>query len=244
MADATESASKSAPDTTPADAPAEPAAAAGGELEGEGQGSLVGIMVSEHAWSVAPWMKALSFWLAVASFGGLVAYTVAKRMEFNELIVIGAVEPEPWGKRVAPPVALLPGTTGTAVDITQFRGQWVLVNFWATWCAPCRDEMPSLEMLHRRFTRDQMPVKLVAVSVDEDWAEVNRFFGATAPGFLVLWDRDKKTAFSYGSRKFPETFLIDPEGKVAAKFVGPRDWYNQATVQYFTEVLAGTRKPS
>jgi hypothetical protein len=101
-----------------------------------------------------------------------------------------------------------------------------------------------MEMLNRRFERDQKPIELVAVSVDEDWKQVNRFFGDTRPTFTVVWDRDKATSLRFGTRKFPETYLIDPEGKIAAKFTGPRDWYNQATVQYFDEVLAGRRDPS
>ena len=242
MADAHERAPETPPDLNAA--AGAPAPAEGGALEGEEQGSLVGIMYSEQHWSVPTWMKMAFFWVAMLGFAGLVTYSGAKRMRFNELLVTGAVEPEPWGNRQAPAISLLPGVSGTPVDVAQYRGKWVLVNFWATWCAPCRDEMPSLEMLNRRFAKEQMPVQLVAVSVDEDWAEVNRFFGATAPSFTVLWDRDKKTALSYGSRKFPETYLIDPEGKVAAKFVGPRDWYNQATVQYFSEVFAGKRKPA
>lgn len=228
----------------PAPSPAERAALEGGPLEGEDTGSLVGIMYSERHWAVPPWIKAAFFWVTMVSFGALVAYNVSNRLEFNGLLVSGAVGPEPWGNKTAPAVVLAPGADGEPVDIAKFRGQWVLLNFWATWCAPCRDEMPSLEMLNRRLTRDGKPVQMIAVSVDEDWAEVNRFFGATAPTFTVLWDRDKKTALSYGSRKFPETFLIDPEGRVAAKFTGPRDWYSQATVQYFDEVVAGKRKPS
>ena len=214
----------------------------GGPLEGEDVGSLVGIMYSERSWAVPGWLKAAFFWVVVLSFGGLAFYSGSKRIEFTQLMVAGAVEPEPWGNKAAPAIALAPGDGGATVDGAQLRGTWVLVNFWATWCAPCRDEMPSLEMLNRRFTKDGKPVKLIAVSVDDDWAEVNRFFGATAPTFSVLWDKDKKTAFSFGSRKFPETFLINPEGVVVAKFTGPRDWYTQGAVQYFDEVFAGKRK--
>jgi peroxiredoxin len=103
--------------------------------------------------------------------------------------------------------------------------------------------MPSLEMLNRRMQQDKEPLHIVAASVDDDWKEVNRFFGETRPTFTVLWDQGKATSFTYGTRKFPETYLIDPEGRVAAKFTGPRDWYNQGTVEYFHAVLSGKRKP-
>ncbi len=97
-----------------------------------------------------------------------------------------------------------------------------------------------MEMLHRRFKGDLV---MLAVSVDDDQAQIGRFFGSEKPSFTVMWDSDKKFASTYGTRKFPESYLIDPEGRVAAKFVGPRDWYNQGTVQYFDDVLKGRRKP-
>lgn len=148
-------------------------------------------------------------------------------------------EIKPWKGGATPPLAL-PDLAGKPVDLKSYAGRVVLVNFWATWCAPCRDEMPSMEMLNRRFGNQ---VAMVAVSVDDDTAQIARFFGDTKPTFTVLWDQSKKSSAAYGTFKFPETYLIAPDGKIAAKFTGPRDWYNQGTVQYFTEILAGTRKP-
>jgi len=213
------------------------------KLEGEDAKDLVGIMYSERKWVVPAWYKGVFFWFALALILPLSGYTAWKRVTFTHLLVDSVVEPEDFDNAPAPAVKLPQGDTGAVVDITQYRGQWVLLNFWATWCAPCRDEMPSLEMLNRKMQQDKRPIHLVAASVDEDWKEVNRFFGETKPTFTVLWDKDKATSFSYGTRKFPETYLIDPDGRVAAKFTGPRDWYNQGTVQYFTEVLTGKRKP-
>ena len=97
-----------------------------------------------------------------------------------------------------------------------------------------------MEMLNRRFNGQ---LQMIAVSVDDDQAQIGRFFGAELPSFTVLWDNEKKSARTYGSSKFPESYLIDPEGRIAAKFTGPRDWYNQGTVQYFDDVLKGRRKP-
>ena len=101
-------------------------------------------------------------------------------------------------------------------DLSAYRGQWVFVNFWATWCAPCRDEMPSMEMLNRKLGQK---MKMVAVTVDQDWNEVDRFFGQTQPTFDVLWDKDKKYFKKYGVFKFPESFLIHPNGTVAAEIL-------------------------
>ncbi len=217
------------------------------ELDGEDQKSLVGIMYSERSWIVPTWTKVAFFWFAIALIGSLGWFEVDKRVTFRRLLVDSVVEPTPLAAKApnAPEVRLKAGEGGPEIALSQFRGKWVVLNFWATWCPPCRDEMPSMEMLNRRMTRDH-PDKfaMVAISVDEDWNEVGRFFAETKPTFTVLWDRTKTSAFAYSTRKFPETYLIAPDGTVAAKFIGPRDWYNQAAVQYFDEVVSGKRKPT
>jgi len=216
-----------------------------GALDGEGSGDQVGVMYSERTWTVPPWVKAATFWVLVLSIGGLGAHSVQKRQQFRGLLVDSVVSPENWGNAPAPDFELgavyHQGKEGSgAIKLSDFRGKWVFINFWATWCAPCRDEMPSMEMLNRRFKDDLV---MVAVSVDDDQAQIARFFGSDKPSFTVLWDKDKRSSNVYGSRKFPESYLIDPEGRVAAKFTGPRDWYNQGTVRYFDDVLRGRRKP-
>jgi thiol-disulfide isomerase/thioredoxin len=216
------------------------------ELEGEqGEAAQVGIMYSARNWVVKPWMKAVNFWVFVVAIGGMAVHEVQKRAEFRGLLVDSVVEPEAWGNGPAPEIALnavyYGGKEGGGpIKLSDFKGKWVFVNFWATWCAPCRDEMPSMEMLNRRFGKDLV---MMAVSVDDDQAQIARFFGDEKPSFTVLWDREKKFTTVYGSRKFPESYLISPEGRIAAKFTGPRDWYNQGTVQYFHDVLGGKRKP-
>jgi thiol-disulfide isomerase/thioredoxin len=217
------------------------AAPAPQQLEGEDKAALVGIMYSDKVWIVPGWIKTSFFWVAIVGLIGVFWFEADKRVTFRTLLIDSVVEPEDIGSAMAPPWSLPPGESGAPVDLAAYKGKWVFVNFWATWCPPCRDEMPSMEMLNRRFQGKNLA--MVAITVDENWAEVNRFFGDTKPSFTVLWDRDKRVSSTYSTRKFPESYLIDPEGRVAAKFVGPRDWYNQATVQYFEDVIAGKRKP-
>jgi thiol-disulfide isomerase/thioredoxin len=215
---------------------------AGEELEGEGQERLVGIMYSERQWVVPEAWKVIFLFGAVAMIVGLVAFSVDKRLDLRRLQLDSVVEPTPMRNVAAPDFVLPKGETNEGIRLSQYKGKWVFVNFWATWCPPCRDEMPSMEMLNRRF-KDKDFVML-AISVDEDWGEVNRFFGETAPSFEVVWDKRKTASRMYGTSKFPESYLIAPDGTVAAKFVGPRDWYNVGTVEYFEGVLAGKRDPA
>ena len=210
------------------------------ELEGEGQKRLVGIMYSEKTWVVPQYMKVLFLVSAFAMIGALVWFSVDKRLQMMQLQMDAVVEPTPVRSFDAPNFTLPVGNTNEIFDLKRQQGKWIFVNFWATWCPPCRDEMPSMEMLNRRFSKQMI---MVAVTVDEDWNEVIRFFGDDKPSFQVLWDKRKITALKYGTRKFPETYLVAPNGKVAAKYIGPRDWYNVGTVDYFDAVLRGSRDP-
>ncbi|MEK7388740.1 MAG: TlpA disulfide reductase family protein [Elusimicrobiota bacterium] len=114
----------------------------------------------------------------------------------------------------------LPDLSGKLTALSSFRGKPVLVNFWATWCDSCREEMPDLEALHRR--RSPEGFILLGLSIDEDASKVPPFvqkFGLTFP---VLFS-DKKTSQSYAVRGLPTAFLIDAEGRVARRWVGPLD---------------------
>ena len=104
----------------------------------------------------------------------------------------------------------LADANGKKLSLRSLRGKPVLLNFWATWCAPCVEEMPSLENLHKRVGDD---LAVVTVSVDEDWAAVKKFFpkGTSLP---ILLDTSKEVPKRYGSEKYPETFLIDSQGRL------------------------------
>jgi thiol-disulfide isomerase/thioredoxin len=203
---------------------------------------LIGIMYTGSTWTPPHSWKVLFAGFAMFLIVGLVWYGIDKRTEMWRLSMDSVVEPEPLKAGIDAPDFTLPeGPINRATRLSQQQGKWVFINFWATWCPPCRDEMPSMEMLNRRF-KDKLEV--LALTVDEDWNEVERFFGDDKPTFKVLWDRNKNTSKMYGTKKFPESFLISPEGKVVVKFVGPRDWYNVGTVQYFDDILSGRRNPN
>jgi cytochrome c biogenesis protein CcmG, thiol:disulfide interchange protein DsbE len=124
----------------------------------------------------------------------------------------------------APDLQLLDGD-GKRHSLAAHRGKVVLLHFWATWCPPCVEELPSLARLQR-----QLPAKdftLLTVSVDEDEEKLRQFLrrhAATIGSLRVLRDPTKQTAASYGSSKFPETFIIDREGVARHKLVYKRDW--------------------
>jgi peroxiredoxin len=108
------------------------------------------------------------------------------------------------------------------LSLGSLRGKVVLLNFWATWCKPCEDEMPAMENLYR--TLGSGDFVLLAVSVDEDRGAVEEFVRRLGLSFPILLDPQKRTADAYQSYRFPESYLIDREGILVARYIGPREW--------------------
>jgi thiol-disulfide isomerase/thioredoxin len=114
------------------------------------------------------------------------------------------------------------------VTLSQQRGQIVLLNFWATWCAPCIEEIPSLESLQK-----QMPqIKILAVATDKDSADYTAFLAEHPLGFYNIHDPSGHSNGLYGTVAFPETYVIDRNGVVLRRFIGPQDWTSPAITDY------------
>ncbi|MFO0728413.1 MAG: TlpA disulfide reductase family protein [Myxococcota bacterium] len=131
----------------------------------------------------------------------------------------------------------LPKLDGGTVSLASFQDKVVLVNFWATWCPPCVEEMPSLVRMHDRLKGDPRFVML-AVSADESWDPVSRFFAGERPGFTVLLDKKGEMAKRYGTTMFPETYVVK-NGKVIGFIEGPRRWDDWYVEKYLRGLLDG-----
>jgi peroxiredoxin len=122
----------------------------------------------------------------------------------------------------AAPEFTLPTPDGKKVSLAQLRGQVVFVNFWATWCPPCRVEMPSMERLHQQFKGRGLA--MLAIDIGESPKQVARFMKEFRLSFPALVDADSTVASRYGVQGSPVTVLIDRNGRVVGRAVGPRDW--------------------
>jgi cytochrome c biogenesis protein CcmG/thiol:disulfide interchange protein DsbE len=116
------------------------------------------------------------------------------------------------------------------VILSRLKGQIVVLNFWATWCPPCIEEMPSLVQMQARLKSKGITVLAVSVDVDEN--NYRRFIRDHNVNLLTVRDADQKSNALYGTLKFPETYIIDRNGVVRRKFIGAVDWTAPDVLDY------------
>jgi peroxiredoxin len=154
-------------------------------------------------------------------------------------VVLGSERPAaPVGEGHPAPDFRLPALDGDEVELRALRGRVVLVNFWATWCKPCEDEMPAMQRLYTALGGGG-GFELLAVSVDESDDEVRAFRDRLALGFPILRDPGKRASRAYQTFRFPESWLIDAGGVVVARYVGPREWDDPVYVQRIRRLIEG-----
>ena len=120
------------------------------------------------------------------------------------------------------------------ISLSEMRGKIVVLNFWATWCPPCVEEMPSLVQMQQRMKNKG--VSVLAVSVDVDENAYRKFLKDYKVDLLTVRDPDQKSNNLYGTFKFPETYIIDRDGVMRRKFIGPVDWSQPEIVEFLSKL--------
>jgi peroxiredoxin len=140
------------------------------------------------------------------------------------------------GNKVLPSITL-EDLKGQKVDLKSFKGKVIFLNFWATWCGPCKEEMPTMETLYRQF-KDRNFVFLT-ISVDYEGSKpVREFIGRNRYTFPVLVDQKSETLDIFEVTRIPTTFVIDKQGKMLGKAIGPRNWNSSEIVSYLTQLIS------
>lgn len=124
---------------------------------------------------------------------------------------------------------------GNVVRLEDFRGTVVFLNFWATWCPPCRVEMPSMEKLYKAFKNKKFTI--LAVDMQEGSETVRKFKEKFKLSFPILLDEDGVVASYYGVRGLPATYFIDRDGYLYAVAMGARDWAGEDAIQLIKHLL-------
>ncbi len=149
------------------------------------------------------------------------------------LLILGACkssQPAQIGT-VAPDFTVNDGSK--TVSLSQFRGKTVVLNFWATWCPPCVEEVPSLVAMQKQMG-DKIVVLAVSTDVDED--AYKKFTEKRMQGVLTVRDGNQKANALYGTYAFPETYIIDKDGVIKRKFIGAVEWTSPEIIDYLTKL--------
>jgi peroxiredoxin len=144
-------------------------------------------------------------------------------------------EPLTVGK--AAPDFQLPDLNDKEIRLSDYRGKVVFLNFWATWCKPCREEMPSMEVLYKNFEKDGLVILAVSIDRVTTKKEIPPFVKSLNLTFPVLVDSWGQTDKRYKLMGVPETYIIDREGTLREKVIGPRDWTRLDNLQILTQLI-------
>ena len=134
--------------------------------------------------------------------------------------------------RVAPVFSINDGQH--SVNLASLRGRVVVLNFWASWCAPCVQEMPSLQTLQQ-----QMPqIQVVAIASNEDFSQYQSFVARQHIDLLTVFDQQQTSNKLYGSFRFPETYIIDKQGVIRRKLIGPQEFTSPSFLRYLRKLAS------
>jgi cytochrome c biogenesis protein CcmG/thiol:disulfide interchange protein DsbE len=120
------------------------------------------------------------------------------------------------------------------VTLSQFRGQVVVLNFWATWCPPCIEETPSMVLMQSRLK--YKGVVVLAVSIDDDAAAYHKFLKDHSVNMVTVRDEDRRAASLYGTFGWPESYVIDRNGVIRRKFIGAVEWTSPEIMDYLSKL--------
>ena len=124
---------------------------------------------------------------------------------------------------------------GQTITPTNFGGKLLVLNFWATWCAPCIEELPSLDQFQKEFANSGVVV--LGVSMDKDEKLYKRFLSRVKVSFLTARDPSNKINAEYGTFKFPETYIIGSDGRVLMKIINATNWVDEKMLSYVKSQL-------
>ena len=125
--------------------------------------------------------------------------------------------------------------SGRTITAASFGGKLLVLNFWATWCPPCVEELPSLNEFANRFAK--AGVVVLGISVDSDEKIYRDFLARARVSFLTARDPDRKISADYGTFKYPESYIIDGKGKVLRKIISNQDWMSDRVIKDVESLL-------
>jgi cytochrome c biogenesis protein CcmG/thiol:disulfide interchange protein DsbE len=168
----------------------------------------------------------------IVAFGGLVILALA----FG-IVWLQSSKYEPLTVGMAAPDFSLPDVEGKTVRLSDYRGKVVFLNFWATWCKPCKEEMPSMEILWDNFKSEDFVMLAISMDRVTTKKDIPPFIESMKLTFPILTDSWGQTDKRYKLMGVPETYIIDQNGVLREKVIGPRDWTLKDSVATVVQLL-------
>ena len=135
------------------------------------------------------------------------------------------------------PEVILKRLDGAEVTLRDYRGKWVFLNFWATWCPPCVWEMPAMEKLYQKFKKHNFT--MLAVSIDQgDPQKVRKFVAKYKLTFEIFHNPKGDVSVAFGASELPTTYIINPIGQITLIASGARDWTDEKIIDYLMELMS------
>jgi len=150
-------------------------------------------------------------------------------------VLYGSIHERIIGVGDSAPDFTVTADNGLTVSPAQFGGKLLVLNFWATWCQPCVEELPSLNQFAQQMAGSGVVV--LGVSVDKDPKAYSDFLAASKVSFLTTRDPGAKISSDYGTFKYPESYIIDSHGKVVQKIIGQENWTDSRMLEYVKSLL-------
>jgi len=151
---------------------------------------------------------------------------------------LGIIEPR---ERVQAPDFTLKDLNGSKVRLRDYRGKIVFLNFWATWCPPCREEMPSMDKVYNEFRNKDFV--MLAINLQENAGRVKAFKERFRLNFPILLDSDGEVGLDYAVRSIPTSYLVDREGYLIGRALGARNWASEEAFKLFDHLLNSAPPP-
>jgi peroxiredoxin len=167
----------------------------------------------------------------------LISVNSAKLLVAALMLVAGlaaARELKPWNGDRTPPLELR-DLSGRVHRLADYRGNVVLINFWATWCEPCRDEMPAMQALKTKL--GGKPFVVLAVNVAESEVRIEDFLRTMPLDFTVLHDRDSSVMKAWRVKALPASFVVGPDGRIRYSFTGEFEWADDKVVKVMSGLM-------
>jgi len=150
-------------------------------------------------------------------------------------------QPQPVEKGEKAPDFLLPTLADNKISLSDLHGRVVVLNFWATWCPPCVEETPSLNRFSEQM--EAQGVTVIGVSVDRDAAALEKFVANAQLIFPIARDPQQTVSSRYGTFKFPESYIIDLDGRIAEKLIGAVNWQDERIVNLVSGLARARKSP-